>query len=99
MGKQTIINRLKAHQAELEAMGVKHLALFGSTVRGEEQSGSDVDLAAEFNHSEKRVGLFQFARIHDYLSRLLQQDVDLTTFEGLYPHVRESFDQERVIVF
>ena len=99
MKKQRILERLRAHQAELETMGIKHLMLFGSVARDEEGPDSDIDLAAEFNRPHQRVGLFQFSHIQDYLSHLLEQPVDLMTPEGLLPHVREGFEQERVLVF
>ena len=39
-----IVALLKAHEGELRARGVQALFLFGSVGRGEERSGSDVDL-------------------------------------------------------
>jgi predicted nucleotidyltransferase len=38
------ISRLRAHEAELERLGVERLYLFGSTARGEATDESDVDL-------------------------------------------------------
>jgi uncharacterized protein len=35
---------LRAHEAELERLGVERLYLFGSTARGEATDDSDVDL-------------------------------------------------------
>jgi uncharacterized protein len=47
--RQTAIERLKAHEGELRAMGVSGLSLFGSVSRGDARPDSDVDLAARFD--------------------------------------------------
>jgi predicted nucleotidyltransferase len=44
MNREDALARLKAHEAELKALGVEHLFLFGSTARGEAREDSDVDL-------------------------------------------------------
>ncbi len=57
------INRLKQHEAELKQLGVEHLFMFGSTVRGEANDDSDVDLF--FDHPEGSMGLFQLMDVKD----------------------------------
>lgn len=42
MGRDDVIKTLRANRARLEAIGVRHLSLFGSVARGE--AGNDVDL-------------------------------------------------------
>ena len=44
MDRDETIAKLREHEAELKALGVQHLYLFGSTARGEASEGSDVDL-------------------------------------------------------
>jgi hypothetical protein len=44
MKRDEVISRLQQHEAELKRLGVEHLYLFGSTVRGEARDDSDVDL-------------------------------------------------------
>ena len=53
MDKQTAIARLKAHEAELRAMGVVSLSLFGSTARGDARSDSDVDVAVTIDDAAR----------------------------------------------
>ena len=48
MNREAAITRLRAHEAELRRLGVKHLYLFGSTARDEAGTDSDVDLL--FDH-------------------------------------------------
>lgn len=53
------IARLKAHEAELRAMGVTGLSLFGSVARGEARPGSDVDVVARLDDETVRTLLDQ----------------------------------------
>ena len=56
MDRNEAITRLREHEAELKALGVQHLYLFGSTARDEAGSKSDVDLF--FDHERGKLGLF-----------------------------------------
>ena len=44
MDSRTIIDAIKAHEAEIRAEGVAHLALFGSRARGDAHDDSDLDV-------------------------------------------------------
>jgi hypothetical protein len=49
MNRQQVTAALKHHRQELtEQFGVQSLALFGSTVRNQATTASDVDLVVEF---------------------------------------------------
>lgn len=50
---EIIVQTLRAHQAEFEAMGVKHLALFGSYSTGDEAAASDIDIGVAFDEAVK----------------------------------------------
>ena len=41
MNRDAAIATLKAHEAELKRLGVRHLYLFGSTARGEARDDSE----------------------------------------------------------
>jgi len=45
MERSVAIAKLKEHEAELKQLGVEHLYLFGSTVRGDARPDSDYDVA------------------------------------------------------
>ena len=98
MDKATAIARLKAHEAELRALGVERLSLFGSTARGEEGSQSDVDLAARFA-SVAQVGMFQYAKIADRLEEILTVKVDLVAEPARKARMQIAIDRDRVDVF
>jgi uncharacterized protein len=86
---------LKKNSPELERLGVKSLALFGSTARNEATSTSDVDILVEFNRS---VGLFEFVRLKILLEEMLNRKVDLVTQDALHPALRERILNEAIYV-
>lgn len=93
MERDEITRILASHRKELEALGVRSLALFGSVVRGEAKSDSDVDILVEFS---KPVGLFAFLEVKERLERLLGRRVDLVTRNALHPRLRDSILKEAV---
>jgi hypothetical protein len=57
MKRDEAISRLKQHGADLKRLGVEHLYMFGSTVRGEAKDDSDVDLF--FDYQRGKLGLIR----------------------------------------
>ena len=98
MDRDAVLERLRAHEAELKAMGVKRLSLFGSVARGEAGPGSDVDLAAELDHG-RPFGLFEFAGLQERLGQLLGARVDLVSEPIRKERFRARVDEDRVHVF
>ncbi len=95
MRRDEILRLLSEHRAELEQLGAKSLALFGSAARDEARQDSDVDLLVEF---ERPVGLFEFVDLKSYLENLLGCQVDLGTPASLKPKLRERVLKEAVYV-
>ncbi len=95
MRRDEILRLLSEHRAELEQLGAKSLALFGSAARDEARQDSDVDLLVEF---ERPVGLFEFVDLKSYLENLLGCQVDLGTPASLKPRLRERVLKEAVYV-
>ena len=81
------------HRKELEGLGVRSLALFGSVVRGEARPDSDVDILVKFS---KPVGLFEFIRLKHRLEEILGRSVDLVTRAALKPQLRDRILEECV---
>ncbi len=68
---------------------IRSLALFGSVLRADFRTDSDVDLLVEFEPNA-RVGLMMLSHMQRELADLLHRPVDLVPRDGLKPAIRES---------
>ena len=73
---ERVIATLRAHEAELRQAGLRSLSLFGSVARGESETDSDIDLAAEFDPAA-RMDLLQLTALERRIAELLGRRVDL----------------------
>lgn len=90
-----IIQTLKAALPDLrDRYGIKFLGVFGSYVRGEQTSNSDLDLLVEFD--DRPLTLLQFIALEYELSDRLQIKVDLVEKNVLKPKIGERILQEVV---
>ncbi|MFN2366547.1 MAG: nucleotidyltransferase family protein [Desulfurivibrionaceae bacterium] len=85
MGKKEIIDIIRQSRPEIEARyGVKRLGLFGSFVRGQAGSRSDIDLLVSFRRD---IDLFEFLDLRDFLQNRLDHKVDLVMESALKPAI------------
>lgn len=98
MDRQTVIDRLTAHEAELRAMGVTSLSLFGSVARDEAGPDSDVDVALTID-PERRIGLFRYVAIGERLEDILGAKVDTVSEPVSKSRLRQRIDRDRAHVF
>ena len=98
MDKATALARLRAHEAELRALGITRLSLFGSVARDEARAESDVDLAATLDPAA-RMDLFRLAALEQMLEKMLVHRVDLLTEPTRQPYMRDEIERDRVHVF
>jgi predicted nucleotidyltransferase len=98
MRRETIIARLREHEAALRARGVMHAALFGSRARGEERSDSDTDIMLELDPAA-RVTLFDYVGLKDYIADLFDGPVDVVNRDGLKPYVRPAVTVDAIYAF
>ncbi len=77
--------------------GVRTLGLFGSYVRGEQRSDSDVDILVEFEEGRK-VSLFDFVGLGHYLTGTLGIKVDVVEKNTLKPRIGQHILNELVPV-
>jgi predicted nucleotidyltransferase len=68
---------------------VKELSLFGSALRDDFSSASDIDLLVEFE-SEAQIGFMTLSKMQRELSQILNRQVDLVPKKGLKPKIQES---------
>lgn len=74
----------KNHKYIEKQFKVKYLGIFGSFVRYEQKECSDIDILVEFFETPS---LFQFIRLENYLSKILEIKVDLVMKEALKPNL------------
>jgi hypothetical protein len=94
--RQDVISRIRNAQSQLRTYGVARLKLFGSFVRGEQHSDSDVDLLVEFAPGRKTFD--NFLAVCELLEASLKRRVELLTTESLSPHIGPRIMQEALDV-
>ena len=90
--RQELVGRILQIKPQLQAYGVKRLALFGSFVRGDQHANSDVDLLVEFAPGRKTYD--NFFAVCELLEGSLQRRIELLTSESLSPHIGPHILQE-----
>jgi len=76
---------------------IRCLALFGSVLRDDFTSGSDVDVLVEFDLGHTPG--FAFITMQDQLSELLGRNVDLQTPACLSPYFRQEVLDEAEVLY
>lgn len=95
MDKESILATLRQHEAELKAVGILHLRLFGSVARGEATPKSDVDLLFDCEPPS----VLRIYGSEDELAAMLGVKVHLSSEKYLRPEFREHVLAETVDVF
>jgi predicted nucleotidyltransferase len=88
---------LKQHEADLKRLGVEHLYMFGSTVRGEAKDDSDVDLF--FDYQRGKLGLFELMDVKEYAANILGHKTDIMTRDSLHKTLRQQIEETAIRVF
>jgi predicted nucleotidyltransferase len=91
-----LIAELQAEKEILaERYAIRSLGIFGSYVRGEAQTTSDLDILVDF---ETPPTLFEFVRLQDELSERLGMPVDLVMKSALKPIIGAQILKEVILV-
>ena len=70
---------------------VAQIGVFGSSVRGEQKTESDIDILVEFS---RPVGFIHFMQLETYLASILGAKLDLVSRKALKPHVGRRILEE-----
>lgn len=97
MDRQTAISKLRAHEADFRAMGIEHVAIFGSTARDEAGEASDLDLAVRLR-PDSNLG-WDYFTLGDRIAALLGLPVDVVTEPVRKARLQSEIDRDRVHVF
>lgn len=83
-----IIAQIEKHKEEINAFGVKRLALFGSYARGQATVKSDVDFLVEFKQG--RGGYDDYVGLLELLRKVTGKEVDLVKRHLVREELRPS---------
>ena len=81
----SIMDMLREHQRDLQALGVQSLGLFGSYRRGTPHAASDLDFLLVL----QRPSFADYMAVKFFLEDLFGRSVDLVLAESLKPRLRE----------
>jgi uncharacterized protein len=95
MKRDEVLAVLASHFSELNKLGVKSLALFGSVARDEAKPDSDIDILVEF---QPPLTFDRYMDVKFYLEDQLGTAVDLVTWRSLKSQLRESVEREAIRV-
>jgi len=85
--KPKIIRILKKHK-------IARAGVFGSYVRGEPKRNSDIDILIDVN--DGKFSLIDLINLEMELKRAIKKKVDLLTYKGISPYLRNRILKEEV---
>jgi predicted nucleotidyltransferase len=91
---ERVVATLRAHEAELRQAGLRSLSLFGSVARGESETDSDIDLAAEFDPAA-RMDLLRLTALERRIAELLGRPVDLLSEPVEKHRLQDQINRDR----
>ena len=78
---------------------IKEISVFGSSIRDDFDTDSDIDLLIEFYNSET-ISLYDIIDIQEYFEKITQRPVDIVEPEGLRnPYRRENILKTKEILY
>ena len=90
--RQEIFEILSQHLPEIRSeYYVERIGVFGSTVRGEQSSQSDIDILVEFSRA---IGMVRFIQLENNLQALLGTKVDLVSKKALKKYIGQQILSE-----
>ena len=98
MDSGTAIDILRSHESELQRLGVRHAALFGSVARGESHADSDLDVMIEIDKATVRT-IYDFAGLCRFIGELFPITVDVANRSMLKPHMRPEAERDAIYAF
>jgi hypothetical protein len=85
---EEIKGTIKSIKAELHTrFGVSEIGVFGSWVRGEQKSSSDIDVLVDF---DRDIGLFEIMELEEYLEEVFGCKVDIAIKRSLRKYIGQQ---------
>ena len=102
MDREQAVALLRAHEAELKAVGVARLSIFGSVARGDAIASSDVDVVIRLSPEAAQGGFAYFGRL-DAINRRLEEilgcSVDVVAEPVRKERLRQTIEREATLAF
>ncbi|MBU4360286.1 nucleotidyltransferase family protein [Patescibacteria group bacterium] len=92
----TVQNIKKQIMPILKRQGVTKAALFGSVVRNETKKNSDIDILVDLKKDQT---LLDLVRLKFALEKKLNKKVDILTYNGIYPRLKDIILNEQHIIY
>jgi predicted nucleotidyltransferase len=84
--KENILKILKANKPKFSKFGIRNIGLFGSYIRGEQSSESDIDLLIDFEPEKENFD--NFMAVYDLFEKIFKNEkVEVVTKNGLSPYI------------
>lgn len=84
--KDKILKTLESNKLKLSKLGIRNVGLFGSYIRNEQSSESDIDLLIDFDPEKENFD--NFMAVYDLFEEIFKnQKVEVVTKNGLSPYI------------
>ena len=84
--RDIILKTLKANKFKLSKFGIRNVGLFGSYLRNEQSSESDIDLLIDFEPEKENFDNFMAA--YDLFEKIFKNEkIEVVTKNGLSPYI------------
>ena len=98
MDKDTVLERLRRYQGELQQRGILHAAVFGSVARGEATEESDLDILIEIDPNLP-MDIYAYAGLKRFIADLFPIPTDVVNPAALKEGLRPGTQQEAFYAF
>ena len=83
--KSEILDLLRSNINVIKNFGVRRIGIFGSVVKGETTTESDIDILIEFEEGNEKYS--NLLNLYFFLRDLLGRKIDLVTSNGISPYI------------
>jgi predicted nucleotidyltransferase len=84
--RENILSKIKLIKQDLKDLGVKHIGLFGSYSRNDQNENSDIDILIDFEPEKEYFDNFML--VCELIENLFKDHkIEIITKNGLSPHI------------
>jgi predicted nucleotidyltransferase len=84
--KDDILKTLKSNKTKLSELGIRNVGLFGSYIRNEQSSESDIDLLIDFDPEKENFD--NYMAVYDLFEKIFKNErIEVVTKNGLSPYL------------